>query len=579
MLGNKVWILLVVAITSFSLIDDSFATDILVEFDKSEYDVGDDLTFTGFIPEFTMPIVAVSIYDSDGKILSANNVDIDEDGLFSKTISLDSPFYDVPGKYTLKIDYKKISQDEYFVISGEESSSDPILEDVIEPEIILLTTEKDLYVDGDTVKITGIVSALESPTVLIGIYDPFGTPAGFYFGTINENLEFSTSFLVKAGVNFKIDGIYSVQAHYAEKETSTIFEFYDKPKTTEDKPKTTEDKPKTTEDKPKTTEDKPKTTEDKPKTTEDKPKTTEDKPKTTEDKPKTTEDKPKTTEDKPKTTEDKPKTTEDKPKTTEDKPKTIDNEKKNPVYDNESIIPTNTKEKPTKNENDSILKEPEPKTENKITSKETKPKSDNLSVEDVELGKLLNQINLNCDRSKYADTISYYDGMGPALYRLCKFDSSIEVFSESLSKDPNNIEILTNKGSALGKLGYYDEAILHYDRALSIDPNFFPALNNKANIIAAMGDHEEAITLYSKALLKNPNYLTAKQNLELVLSEIPQEKTQPIKQENPTKLSPISQENTHPITKQTTSKEKHEDIFEQLGSMFSSLGSLLGISN
>ena len=34
-----------------------------------------------------------------------------------------------------------------------------------------------------------------------------------------------------------------------------------------------------------------------------------------------------------------------------------------------------------------------------------------LSVEDIELGKLLNQINLKCDTSKLTDTISYYDGM------------------------------------------------------------------------------------------------------------------------------------------------------------------------
>ena len=494
-----------VAIGSFSLVSDSFATDILVEFDKSEYNTGDELTLTGFIPEFTMPIVAVSIYDPSGAILSANNLEIDQDGLFSKTFSLDSPFYDMPGKYTIKIDYTKTSQDEFFVISGPELPPDPILEDVIEPEIILLTTEKEVYTDGDTVKITGIVSTLDSPTVLIGIYDPFGTPAGFYFGTIDDNLEFSTSFLVKAGVNFKIDGIYSIKAHYAEKEISTNFEFYEiTPQPIDDTPQPIDDTPQETAN---------------------------------------------------------------------------DNEKKNSTKDNNSIIETEPKEKPKKNENNSVIKETTQSKENKPTPKEIKPKSDNLSVEDIELGKLLNQINLNCDRSKYTDTISYYDGMGPALYRLCKFDSSIEFFSESLSKDPNNVEVLTNKGSALGKLRYYNEAILHYDRALSIDPNFFPALNNKANAYAAMGNYEEAISLYSKALGKNPNYFTARQNLELVLSEIPQENTQPIISQNSVKQLHTNQKDPITTTNPTTLQEKPEDLFEQLGSMFSSLGSLLGISN
>ena len=41
-------------------------------------------------------------------------------------------------------------------------------------------------------------------------YDPFGMPAGFYFGNVNSDLEFSTSFLVKDGVNFRADGTYFV---------------------------------------------------------------------------------------------------------------------------------------------------------------------------------------------------------------------------------------------------------------------------------------------------------------------------------------------------------------------------------
>jgi hypothetical protein len=259
--------LLVVAVVSLSLISESFAQDILVDFDKSEYKTGDKLTLSGIIPEFTMPIVAVSVYDPNGKILSANNLELDETGSFSKVISLDSPFYDISGTYKIKIDYKKISQEEIFVINGGEILPDPILNDDIIPEIILLTTEKEVYTDGETVKISGLVSSLESPTVLIGIYDPFGTPAGFYFGTIDKNLEFSTSFLVKAGVNFKLDGVYSVKAHYAEKETTTNFEFFETiPQPTDDIPQPTDDIPQPTDDIPQPTDDIPQPTDDIPQT-------------------------------------------------------------------------------------------------------------------------------------------------------------------------------------------------------------------------------------------------------------------------------------------------------------------------
>ncbi len=209
----------------------------------------------------------------------------------------------------------------------------------------------------------------------------------------------------------------------------------------------------------------------------------------------------------------------------------------------------------------------------------TKP--NNLSVEDIELGKLLNQIILECDRSKYLDTISYYDGMGPALYRLCKFDSSLEFFSESLSKDPNNVEVLTNKGSALRKLGYYDEALFHFDKAIEINSNFLPAINNKANTLANLGNYEEAVSLYAEVLGKNPGYIATRQNLELALSEMPQTHNvifqKPIitlKENNSVFEDTLN--NNEPIKLQ---KEKSPNFFEQISSMFSSLESLFGISN
>jgi len=482
--------LLVITILSFTLISESFAENIFFEFDQSEYNTGEKLTFSGSIPEYSMPIMAVSIYDPDGKILFANNLELDGEGNFSKTISLDSPFYDEPGKYKIKINYKKIIQEEFFTITGEVSQPDSILIEKTTPEIILLATEKEVYTDGDTVKITGIVSLKESTTVLIGIYDPFGTPSGFYFGDVDKNLEFSKSFLVKAGVNFKVDGVYTLKAHYAESEAITTFEFY------KDMPNTADDNSKPADDNYKPADDNSKPADDK-----------------------------------------------SKKNTTKQKDK--------------SIIQNNDKEH----------------------TSNTKP--NNLSVEDIELGKLLNQIILECDGSKYLDTISYYDGMGPALYRLCKFDSSLEFFSESLSKDPYNVEVLTNKGSALSKLGNYDEALFHFDKAIEINSNFLPAINNKANTLANLGNYEEAISLYAEVLGKNPGYIATRQNLELALSEMPQTHNvifqKPIitlKENNSVFEDTLN--NNEPIKLQ---KEKSPNFFEQISSMFSSLESLFGISN
>ncbi len=176
-----------------------------------------------------MPVIAISIYDPDGKILSANNLEISPQKTFSKIILLDSPFYEKIGEYMVKLDYGQISENHYFVIDSEYSESEILVDDFENTEIILLYTDKAQYTDKDFIKITGLVSALDSPTVLMGVYDPFGMPAGFYFGSIDSNLEFSTSFLVKSGVNFRVDGTYSIKAYYAETEAMSFFDYYKDP--------------------------------------------------------------------------------------------------------------------------------------------------------------------------------------------------------------------------------------------------------------------------------------------------------------------------------------------------------------
>ena len=478
MFGYKIGLLLSVIALLSIITSQSFADSILIEFDKPEYQTGDSMVISGHLLDFKMPVIALSLYDPDGKILSANNIIIDSNGTFSKIISLDSPFYDKSGEYTVKLNYGKITQNEFFTITGNNSEPEIIISESITPEIISLITDKNQYYDNDFVMITGIVSTIDSPNVLIGVYDPFGTPTGFYFGRIDSDLKFSTNFLVKSGINFKTSGTYSIKAHYGETEKITRFDFHKESDT------------------------------------------------------------------------------------------------KTELEDNPSIK-NNNKSKTEAEKNNSNIKSPEIITDQNKKSSDTKIKKyDNLSVEDIELGKLLNQINLECDQSKLVDTISYYDGMGPALYRLCNFDQSLIIFDDSLIKDPNNVEIITNKGSALGKLGYLSESIFYYDQALKIDSSFIPAINNKANALANMGKYDESILLYNVALQKNPDYNTARKNLKSVLSELPLE-NQVISVEHGSSSEEI------PSEKLIENNSKHQikkpsNFFEEL---FSSLGSFFGFHN
>ena len=128
MLGYLLGITLVLTALSPIVFEDVFAESILVDFDKSSYKTGDLLTATGEILDFGMPIIAMSIYDPDGKILSAHNLDISEQKTFSKTVSLDSPFYEKSGEYKVKLNYGKISESYIFEIKNDSSEPEIIVE-------------------------------------------------------------------------------------------------------------------------------------------------------------------------------------------------------------------------------------------------------------------------------------------------------------------------------------------------------------------------------------------------------------------------------------------------------------------
>jgi len=471
-LGSKTEISLLLILIIPTLLIPSFAQgdSLIVETDKAEYEIGDSMIISGLVGEIKMPVVALKIFDPNGSILSANQVDIEDDNTFSKIIELDSLFYDEQGTYSIALNYGKLETETTFEMVNEDSV-DTILDDDFDffvPEILAMFSDQEVYQNGDTVTIIGLVSDQDQDSVLIGIYDPFGTPIGFYFGDVGSDLEFSVSFLVKAGVNFKTEGIYSISAFYGDSEEYTSFEYVKQIQTIE--------------------------------------------------------------------------------------PEIIDDEK--PVKLQEKIVEE-------KKVQETIQSKNLEKTEDKIPPK---PKSqNNLSVEDIELGIMLNQINLRCDTSEFVDTISYYDSMGPALIRLCKYAEAIYYYDQSLIADPNNVEILTNKGSALAKMQFYDEAIIHYDAALALEPNNLQALNNKANALANLQNYDEAILTYHKAL-------TAAPGNPIILNNFETAKTQSIIFTNDAGVSPEEP----PILEQEknfvmSSNQETISILDQIGNIFSSI--------
>lgn len=457
---------------------------VVVATDKPQYLPGETMEVFGYVLERKMPVIAMSIYDPDGVILSANNVEL-QDNSFAKTISLDSPFYDKSGIYLIEFDYGKNTDSLTFEIVGTAPEPEPQHLPQVKPEVIFLDTDKYTYSDNEFITVSGIVSEIDEPTILIGIYDQSGFPTGFYTPQISTDLEFSVSFLAKNGVNFKTAGKYYAKAHYGESEQQVEFEFVGSPQILPQNSKSSAH----------------------------------------------------------------PHMVQTQHGIPQDNQKTLTT----PQTPSPQVTPTklidNGSTQIISSDNDSHQED----------------EADNLSVEDRELGEMLNKMILSCDVNEYSYIILYYDGMGPALMRLCNYEEAISYFDDSLIKDPNNIEALTNKATAHAKLGHLDVAIEYYNIVLESDPEFVPALNNKANALAQLGRIDEAISIYESIQNQDSHVQT---NLQKAKENLVQSNKKPHEQQV---VSPVIEVSTQiEVPKADHESAKSVNFIDQIGNIFAS---------
>jgi hypothetical protein len=188
------------------------------------------MEISGFVLDATVPEIGIKIYNPEDEIVGAYTVELELDDGFTKTVSLDSPSYDYSGLYVIEFEYGDQTDNLFFeVIGTPKPAPTPVPQPSSAPEVLMVITDKGTYRDGEFIKISGLVSEIGDPTILIGIFDPDNFPAGFYTPQISSDLEFETSFLVKNGVNFKKVGTYTVKATYGTSKQTTTFGFTDKP--------------------------------------------------------------------------------------------------------------------------------------------------------------------------------------------------------------------------------------------------------------------------------------------------------------------------------------------------------------
>jgi tetratricopeptide (TPR) repeat protein len=100
--------------------------------------------------------------------------------------------------------------------------------------------------------------------------------------------------------------------------------------------------------------------------------------------------------------------------------------------------------------------------------------------------------------------------------QLCKegrYRESAVLFSEVISREPQNASAFYDRGYALFKLGLYPESVIDYDRSLELKPLDAFAYNNRGIVLQKIRRYELAKRDFYRALEIDPNCLEAHKNL------------------------------------------------------------------
>lgn len=89
------------------------------------------------------------------------------------------------------------------------------------------------------------------------------------------------------------------------------------------------------------------------------------------------------------------------------------------------------------------------------------------------------------------------------------YDTSIKLFNEALSLNPNYADALNNLGNIYNAMEKYNEALEHLSKAVILLPNEPIILNNISICLMELGKLEEAKSCLEKAIRIKPNFFPA----------------------------------------------------------------------
>ncbi|VVB64433.1 Photosystem I assembly protein Ycf3 [uncultured archaeon] len=117
--------------------------------------------------------------------------------------------------------------------------------------------------------------------------------------------------------------------------------------------------------------------------------------------------------------------------------------------------------------------------------------------------------NLDFVTKRLKDASCYRQTQGSDQYNSKLYDTLLEIYNESLSRNINDSNVWNDKGIALGDLNRLEDSLDCFDKAIRINKAFAEAWNNRGVSLDKMDRHQEALENYNKSIEIDPRLAEA----------------------------------------------------------------------
>lgn len=107
------------------------------------------------------------------------------------------------------------------------------------------------------------------------------------------------------------------------------------------------------------------------------------------------------------------------------------------------------------------------------------------------------------------DSAEYWAGLGDCLFDQRHFAAAVQVYEQSLARNPQQPQVWTNLGAAEQSLGRLDRAEAAFQRSLALAPADSNTLTRHALLQVQRGHIEEGVQIVQHVLSKDSQFLTA----------------------------------------------------------------------